>query len=252
MEYQNILNEIKKQYEKILMDNLVGIYVHGSIAFKCFNWDKSDIDFVVVINNKIDMNTKLQLLNCLETLRPQCPQKRLEMSVVLKEYCVHFQYPTPYELHFSNGWLNRYLTNPISMCGDKIKTDKDLAAHFTVIREVGRVLHGLPIEDVFGSVGKAYYLDSIKNEVSDAKNEVLENPIYIILNLCRVLAYIEDNFIVSKEQGGQWAIGKINKKYLPLVQSALNCYQTNAEVSVDNNLAVEFSEYMLNKIFNDN
>lgn len=45
MEYQEILRKIATAYTKILQDNLAGIYVHGSIAFGCFHWSKSDIDF---------------------------------------------------------------------------------------------------------------------------------------------------------------------------------------------------------------
>ena len=48
MEYQEILRKIATAYTKILQDNLAGIYVHGSIAFGCFHWSKSDIDFLVV------------------------------------------------------------------------------------------------------------------------------------------------------------------------------------------------------------
>lgn len=40
-----LLNRIKISYQNILKDGLVGIYVHGSIAFECFHWDQSDIDF---------------------------------------------------------------------------------------------------------------------------------------------------------------------------------------------------------------
>ncbi|WP_161567304.1 hypothetical protein [Acidilutibacter cellobiosedens] len=40
---------IHGEYQTILGDNLVGIYVHGSIAFGCFHEEKSDIDFIAVI-----------------------------------------------------------------------------------------------------------------------------------------------------------------------------------------------------------
>ena len=33
LHYNNILKIIKQEYQTILGDNLVGIYVHGSIAF---------------------------------------------------------------------------------------------------------------------------------------------------------------------------------------------------------------------------
>ncbi len=246
--YQTILNEIKIEYSEILKNNLVGIYVHGSIAFSCFNWDKSDIDFIVVINCKIDSNTKLQLLDCLERLRYKCPPKGLEMSVILKEHCVIFQYPTPYELHYSNSWLNTYLTNPLSMCGNEVKTDKDLAAHFTVIKKAGIVLCGQPIEKVFSDVDKIYYLDSIKNDIISAEEEILENPIYITLNLCRVLAYLKNDLIISKNQGGQWGLINIDPKYSPIIQEALKCYSTNKNMNFEKELALEYSKYILNEI----
>ena len=48
MDEKDILAQVTSSFQKILKDNLVGIYVHGSIAFNCFHWDRSDIDFIVV------------------------------------------------------------------------------------------------------------------------------------------------------------------------------------------------------------
>lgn len=47
-----LLDRIKTAYSKILGDRLAGIYVHGSIVFGCFNWDRSDIDFLVVVSSE--------------------------------------------------------------------------------------------------------------------------------------------------------------------------------------------------------
>jgi len=112
MDYQVILNEIKKSYVEILGANLVGIYVHGSIAFNCFNWDKSDIDYLVIVNETLDYETKLKLMKATVELNTKAPPKGLEMSVVLKKHCLSFIYPTHYELHFSNMHLNWFNDNP--------------------------------------------------------------------------------------------------------------------------------------------
>ena len=53
MKEQVILSIISKEYQDILGDNLCGIYLHGSLAFGCFNWAKSDIDFLVVVYDEI-------------------------------------------------------------------------------------------------------------------------------------------------------------------------------------------------------
>jgi streptomycin 3"-adenylyltransferase len=51
MDYNPILQQIKENYVEVIQDNLVGIYVHGSIAFNCFRWENSDIDYIVVVTH---------------------------------------------------------------------------------------------------------------------------------------------------------------------------------------------------------
>lgn len=250
MDYKTIMDLISKKYKGILNYNLVGIYLHGSIALNCFNWEKSDIDFIVVVNERLSQETKLQLLKALEDLRLEAPKKGLEMSIVLKEYCTNFKYPTPYELHYSKQWLEKYLENPLSLCGEEIKIDKDLAAHFTIIRHAGIVLYGQQISEVFGKVPKENYIDSIKGDIEDAKIEIMDNPMYIVLNLCRVLAYIKEDLIISKEQGALWGLENLPKEYSNILKDALISYRTDIIMNINKNEARSFCDYMLDKIFN--
>ena len=134
MNEREILEKIKKAYSEILKENMVGIYVHGSIAFRCFNWDKSDIDFIVVAKRPLALSEKEALIRVILSLDPVCPPKGIEMSVVLAEVCRPFVYPTPYELHFSNAHKQRYQENLSGYCEKLQGVDMDLAAHFTVIR----------------------------------------------------------------------------------------------------------------------
>jgi len=247
MGHDILLKIISERYQGLLGDNLVGIYIHGSIAFGCFNWDRSDIDFLVVVENPISKEIKLELLSVLEELCEQAPEKGFEMSVVLNEYCKKFIYPTPYELHFSNDWrLDKYLQNPLLLCN--IETDNDLAAHFTVIKNVGLVLYGEPIVEIFGNVPEEDYLDSICLDIENAKNDVLNHPVYFILNLCRTCAYIKDGMVLSKEQGGQWGLNNLPPLYHSLILNIMDNYTRGIEVISEQNFQIEFCEYMLAKI----
>jgi len=248
MDYQTILDEIKESYAEILGANLVGIYVHGSIAFNCFNWNKSDIDYLVVVDEALDYETKLKLMKATVELNTKAPPKGLEMSVVLRKYCLNIEYPTHYELHFSNMHLNRFINNSQEYCEEMNGYDKDLAAHFLIIKTVGIVLYGKDIDDVFGSIPKDYYLDSIKYDIEDARNEVTKKPIYVILNLCRILAFVNDGLILSKEQGGKWGLSNIDKQFHILINNALDSYTLNKEMIFDNEKAILFCDYMLDKI----
>lgn len=248
MNYEEVLKCISKEYKNILRDNLIGIYVHGSIALNCFNFDKSDIDYIVVVNNPLTEDVKLKLMDITIDLNKQAPPKGLEMSIVLKEYCTNFIYPTPFELHFSNRHVDWYNNDSKDYCKKMIGFDKDLAAHFTIIKNSGVVLYGLPINEVFLDVPKENYLDSIKNDIYDAKSEIYDNPMYIILNLCRVLAYVRNDLILSKKQGGEWGISNLDRCYHKIVNDALYSYKTKEIMKVEEEKANTFCEYMLNEI----
>ena len=255
MKHISLLSTIAQQYRQILCENLVGIYVHGSIAFGCFNWDRSDIDVIIVVNNPISQQIKLQLLQVLIKLSDKAPPKGIEMSVVLKQYCEHFIYPTPYELHFSNGYFEEHSKNPMLLCHNSPQYDSDLAAHFTVIKHVGIVLYGEPISAVFGTVPKEDYLDSIRKDIENAKNDITSppmcsNPAHIILNLCRVYAYMKNSLVLSKAEGGYWGLNNLPTEYHNLISAALESYVEGLVFRKNKPLQIEFCEYMLDLIFN--
>ncbi|MCL2420600.1 MAG: DUF4111 domain-containing protein [Defluviitaleaceae bacterium] len=249
MDYKPLLQTISERYTKILGNNLVGIYVHGSIAFQCFTWENSDIDFIVVVEHELTQQNKLDLLQVLYELKNEAPIKGFEMSIVQQKYCKPFVYPTPYELHFSNSFLEAYAENPLSLCTDEIKTDVDLAAHFTVINHAGVVLCGQPISQVFGDVPKADYLDSIRLDIENARQDVLDNPVYVVLNLCRVYAFIQDNLVLSKKDGGQWGLDHLPEQYRDVITEALDCYLFSKPLHLDNEARTGFCDCMLEKVF---
>ncbi len=249
MAYLPLMEAISRQYAKILGRNLVGIYIHGSIAFGCFNPQRSDIDFIVVVERGPSRQTKLRLLDVLERLLPDAPKKGFEMSVVLRRHCERFVYPTPYELHFSSACLDRYRSDPLSLCGGDEKTDYDLAAHFTVIRHTGIVQAGESIEHVFGNVPRAYYLDSIRRDISGAAGDALDNPVCAVLNLCRVLAFIRDGIVLSKAGGGEWGIRNLPAQYTGVAAEALACYNAASVPQISGDGLAGFCEYMLGQIF---
>ena len=49
----DLIEEFAKQSKRILQDNLVGVYLHGSAVMGCFNPDRSDIDLIVVVERPI-------------------------------------------------------------------------------------------------------------------------------------------------------------------------------------------------------
>ena len=245
----SVLNQIEDAYRRILEDALTGIYVHGSIAFGCFCWENSDIDFIVVINKEITHGQKRELIQTLLDLDAQAPQKGLEMSVVLEKYCNPFVYPTPFELHFSNAHRERCRKDLEEYCRTMHGEDKDLAAHFTVIRKAGITLCGKEIFAVFGEVPKEAYLDSIKGDVENAQSDILDDPVYIILNVCRVIAFIEEGLVLSKEQGGKWGMRNLPETFRPMIGKALQSYRGNGVFREEEENLRSFAESLFRYLF---
>jgi len=244
----DLINEFVNRSKDILKENLVGIYLHGSSVMECFNPEKSDIDLIIVVDDKMSDITKKAYMDMVVKLNSYAPAKGIEMSIVRKEVCDPFVYPTPFELHFSAMHLKWYKDNPEDYILKMNGTDKDLAAHFTIIGKRGKCLFGLPIEDVFAVVPKADYLDSIWNDIVEAPEEITGNTMYLTLNLARVLAFAKDGLVLSKKEGGEWGLKNVPEEYHSLIEDALSEYGSSVVPQYDKELSVKYAEYMLKSI----
>ena len=232
MEYQFILDKIVNTSKQIFGEELTGIYLHGSLAMGCFHPDKSDIDLILVIKDSVSDGQKRRLMDIMVT----------------EEACRSREYPTPFELHFSPTHLAWYRSDPEDYIKKMKGTDPDLSAHFMIIRHYGIVLYGRPVEEVFDEVPREFYLKSICSDIESSGEEILENPLYVILNLCRVLGYAEEGLILSKKTGGEWGLANVPAAFAPLLREALECYASDREMKPDAEEAESFNKYMRQRI----
>ena len=244
----SLIKGFVEQSKSILQDNLVGIYLHGSLAMGCFNPQKSDIDLIIVADHHLSDTVKRAFMDMVVEYNASGPEKGIEMSIVLREACKPFVYPTPFELHFSAGHLEWYRERPDDYIRKMNGTDKDLAAHFTVINKRGRCLYGAPVEDIFAEVPDSDYLDSLWYDIEEAAEEITGHTMYLTLNLARVLAYKEDGLVLSKKEGGEWAASHLPSEYQPLIADAMREYSDSAEVTYDKTLAKRYAEYAIARL----
>ena len=253
--YNELLDKFVSGSKDIFGYNLTGIYLHGSAVMDCFRPEKSDIDLLLVVKEEVQDEAKRKFMDMVVELNKQASAKGLELSVVRENVCKPFVYPTPFELHFSVAHLGWYQSNPQDYIEKMKGIDKDLAAHFTITYHRGKALYGKEISEVFAPVSKEDYLDSIWYDIENAMEEIAENPMYLTLNLCRVLAYKRDGLITSKQEGGEWGLKNISKpEYKSLIEEALREYQggeNKAGMIFDETVAKEFAEYMLGEIRRD-
>ncbi len=247
---KKVLEELSNFFQEVLGRNLVGIYLHGSLAMGCFNPASSDIDIIAVIKGKLSLQAKNKLQAGIRLSSKKYPQNEFEISVVKQDVLRKFKYPTPFEFHFSKSSKNVSAKNNTGY-------DNDLVAHFAMVKKRGLCLYGKPIRSIFPNIPKKYFLKSIAQDAKWSAENVRKAkekgkcpvPTYAVLNFCRAIAFIRSNEFFSKKEGGEWGLKHLPKKYAPIIKEALKKYRKrNSAKTVDSELLKQFSEYSWNVI----
>jgi streptomycin 3"-adenylyltransferase len=240
-----------KVFQNILHDNLVAIYLHGSLAMGCFHPDHSDIDLLVVTQRSMSIETKRQLAELLlsTSLKP-CP---IEISFVIKSALHPFRHPLPYDFHYSEDWRERFIEQLSNSTwkgwNNNQRYDTDLSVHLTVISRRGICLYGKSASETLPIVPARYYAQAIVGDFNEADQMRNAHPVYYVLNACRVLTFLREGHIYSKDEGGSWGLQNLPEDLHSIVAQALEAYRGSSKKTVfDDAKLNEFSVYMTNNI----
>ncbi|MBR4359076.1 MAG: DUF4111 domain-containing protein [Clostridia bacterium] len=235
-----LVQKIKDSYLGILGEDLIGVYLHGSLAAGCFHWEISDIDLLVVVRQSLSLEKKMALVKTLYDLTPDAPQKGIEMSVMLERDCRGIAYPAPFELHYSPMHRAAYEQDPVEFCRAMHGEDPDLTSHILFLHSYGVVAYGRSIARTFDPVRREDALAAIRADAADAMRRLHDDPCYCVLNLCRALAYLRENRALSKKDGGEWALKNLPQEHQRVIQAAVNAYESGLDMSYDRGLAENF------------
>lgn len=220
-----LLATLCKRYQAILVDNFVGMYVHGSYAMGCFNPLKSDLDFIIVCEDVPGDAEKKAIMDTTIAFERAAPAKGLEMHVMLRRHCTEVCYPPRFELHYSGAHTEAYLSDPDRYIGYMQGEDPDLGAHLTVMHERGLCISGPEVFEVFGAVPKQFYIDSVMEDLGWSEGDAM----YHVLNRCRSLALAACGAVLSKKEGALWALENVESGYHAMIREALRCYESGDE-----------------------
>ena len=105
--------EVRKQIKQLtetfklqLAENLIGIYLHGSLAMNCFNPLRSDLDLLVVTKREMTIETTRQIAEfLLENSNLPSP---FEISFLRQTDLSTWCYPTPFDFHYGENWREKF------------------------------------------------------------------------------------------------------------------------------------------------
>lgn len=239
---RNQVIALLEAFQNMLGANLTAVYLHGSLAMGCFNLARSDLDLLVITKQSMSLEQKRALAEAL--LRLSRHPAPIEMSFLSAADLIPWRYPTPFDLHYSEDWRERYEQviggDSWQRWNDNRQTDADLAAHITITRARGICLLGRPIAQVLPDIPRQDYIASIWEDFLDARAKAANNPPYFILNTCRIAAYLLDGRLCSKEEGAAWALNTLPAEYHGLISQALSIYRGEESQPFDPNALEQF------------
>ena len=225
-ELRDVLNIFVNEIAAELRENLVGIYLVGSIASGDFDLD-SDVDFLVVTNTELteadmkplqDIQIKIHDIDCY-------PAKHLEGSYIsisdLNDWSTVGEKILPY---FDNGsttyeqsthdnqWHVRWILRErgITLTGQKPET----------------FLRAIPLNELSNEINltmfqvKRFFEDEIDRSLSFFNSRFGQS--FVVLTYCRMLHTLHTGTVQSKKAGVQWAKQFVDPKWVNLIEQAWN------------------------------
>lgn len=216
------IGQVVQIWQKHLGNDLVGVYLHGSIALNAFCPDSGDIDILVVVKESLAADKKLAIAKDIISIDGK--PRPVEMSAIKLSDAKNWVNHGNCVFHYSDFWTERYLkrfSDPEAelFVVDQEFPDADVTSYIRLLKEHGIVLTGKPIEEVFSDISDADFWDAISEGVDDYRFDNY-NPRYFasnILILGRILSFKVEKRILSKFEAGKWMIGHVPQelKYLP-------------------------------------
>ncbi|GCF08939.1 aminoglycoside adenylyltransferase domain-containing protein [Dictyobacter arantiisoli] len=216
------------ELQRLLEDNLTGIYLYGSMAAGGFNPERSDIDILVVTPHNMSGETKKNLLELL--WRMSRVPSALDITFLVSSVLHPFQPALPIEFHYAEKLREFYLQGLRTQGGtawlDATKEDAHLVLALTALRHYGICLYGTPIAEAIPDVPESLFRATLLDVMRNTLETYLSDPFTCVLNACRCLAYLRTGSYLSKSAAGTWALSALPAEYHPLITQSLAIYRS--------------------------
>lgn len=200
-EVETVLNDLLARMRQVLGDQLVGVYLYGSLVAGGFDLAVSDIDLLAVTQ---------------DTLAPA----ELEQLHAMHD-AVAARYPAWYDrievAYLSLSALKTFRTqvSPIAIIspGEPFHVKEagaDWLINWWVIRQQGEALYGPPAAAVIDPITDEEYLAAVQRQAQEWRTYVYEmtrrkSQAYAVLTLCRAYYAYTNRRQVSKQEAAAWA-----------------------------------------------
>ncbi len=214
----SLLDELTAQLRNLLRQNLVGIYLYGSLTQAAFDPARSDIDCIVVTERDLSAAEFSKIRGSLSrTARSNRWTLRLQASFLIKDKVLT---PNSRACLYQFGKLARYRSdgNPIVWMN---------------VLESGKILYGPNPRSFVAPIAPKILFRALERELGYLREEIVEKPgskwrdvpfyrAYAVLTLCRILYSRKKGTVVSKKRAADWALKYLPNQWNELIRQALD------------------------------
>lgn len=227
------INYFIKGCQRILKEDLVGVYLHGALASGDFNPTHSEIDLLVVTKGEISPTHQYFLASELIFVISGFPSP-LDVLYLRRDHLADWRYPAPYELHYNEAQRPQFEADLEKYAWRKWSQQKRestaLASHITMLKQHGVTLFGEEIDTLFPDVPLADFRASLLQDYMRLRDKPLKNPIDTVLTMCRILHHFKTGAISTRDAGAAWALQNLPEDYHPIVMQTLTAYREGTPI----------------------
>jgi predicted nucleotidyltransferase len=245
-----ILNLLLASVREILGNQLVGMYLYGSLSSGDFNPESSDIDFLVVTTSTLSDKAIAELRSMHQRIWKSGLKwaSKLEGSYIPKrDIRRHDPHSAPCPT-----------VNEGKFYLDKRGSDWIIQRH--VIREQGTVLAGPDPKTLIDPISPEDIRRAVKGVLQEWWFPMLEDPSWLknhgseyhafaILTMCRALYALKHGTIVSKPMAARWAQKELGERWSQVIERSL-AQQAGSEDRDLYNESLEFIRFTMKTVHN--
>lgn len=246
----DVLATLSKGVERIIGDNLIGLYLTGSLTYGDFNMGSSDIDFLVILKNPLTTEEfeKIKIMH--EKIGQTYPTwaKRMEGSYLTESMLNEVDAPEKPKIarpYFNEGKF--WEPNP--------QYGNEWTLNLYVLYEKGVALIGKSPKEILSPVSIEAVREASRRDLYEEWIPKLNDDVffknshykaYLVLTLCRILYRATHAEVASKKVASAWAKKEFGKPWDKLIEAAEN-WEHGTEMDMTKEIK-EFVKFVANKI----
>jgi Aminoglycoside adenylyltransferase, C-terminal domain len=196
-----VIREFRDRLLRALGDELIGLYMYGSLAFGDFDDDRSDIDLIAAVASPVGQRKLAALARLHAAVARSYPEwdDRIEVAYVPMSALRTFK--------------SRTSTVAIIEPGERLRLKRigsEGLLHYYLVREHGITLLGPSPRTLIDEISAEEYVDAVRSYLARwhepmAAGTTRAGQRYAVLTMCRGLYTLAHSRPTSKSQAARWA-----------------------------------------------